>query len=71
MSKKPPLTCLDTTWLVSDARERALTDDELEALETHIATCAPCQSAKVQFEVLFRGLEAMLRAGGEPVPESD
>lgn len=71
MSKSKSLTCLDTTWLVSDARERALTSEEADALEAHIATCIPCQGASQQFEVLFTGLKAMLRAGGEPVQEID
>ena len=31
-----PLTCRDTTWLVSDARERALTSEEREALKAHV-----------------------------------
>lgn len=53
-----PLTCRDTTWLVSDARERALTSEEREALKAHVDKCAYCSRASVQFEMLFRQLEA-------------
>lgn len=55
MSRRP-LTCRDTTWLVSDARERSLTDEEKRDLIEHISTCAYCRGASVQFEVLFRQL---------------
>jgi hypothetical protein len=56
------LSCIDTTWLVSDARERPLTPDEIASLQAHIAACRHCQGARQQFEVLFRGIEALLRA---------
>ena len=48
------ITCRDTTWLLSDSRERALTDEELTALKRHIEECKLCQGASAQFEVLFR-----------------
>jgi len=68
MNGKRELSCLDTTWLVSDARDRPLTPGEMASLEAHIATCVPCQAARKQFEVLFRGMEALLHGadGTEP-----
>ena len=30
-----PMTCKDTTWLVSESRERALSKEELEDLEDY------------------------------------
>lgn len=54
--KRQTLTCRDTTWLVSDARERALTAEEQRTLAEHIAECPFCSRASVQFEVLFRQL---------------
>lgn len=53
----PDVTCKDTTWLVSDSRERELTDQEKADLAGHIATCEFCQGASKQFEVLFKELE--------------
>jgi hypothetical protein len=54
------LSCKDTTWLVSEARERALTSEERQNLEQHIATCLFCQGASRQFEVLFKQLDNYL-----------
>jgi hypothetical protein len=51
-----PITCRDTTWLASDARERALTDEEKAAFAHHIAECRLCQGASTQFEVMLRQL---------------
>ena len=55
--ERHPLTCRDTTWLVSDARERALTDEESRDLVEHVTNCPFCSRASVQFEVLFKQLE--------------
>jgi hypothetical protein len=55
--ERPSVTCRDTTWLVSDARERALTDDERQGLQEHVATCPYCSRASVQFEILFGQVE--------------
>ena len=55
--ERHPLTCRDTTWLVSDARERALTDEERHGLVEHVTNCPFCSRASVQFEVLFKQLE--------------
>jgi hypothetical protein len=60
-----PITCRDTTWLVSDARDRALTDEEKAALAGHIATCSLCQGASTQFEMLFRQLDHYLAGKNE------
>jgi len=55
--ERQSVTCWDTTWLVSDARERALTDDERQGLQEHVATCPYCSRASVQFEILFGQVE--------------
>ena len=57
---RAPITCRDTTWLVSDARERELTPEEKAELRAHIAECELCQGASRQFEVLFRQLKVHL-----------
>jgi hypothetical protein len=41
---------------VSDARERALTEEEKAALAHHVAECSLCQGASAQFGMLFRQL---------------
>lgn len=48
------ITCKDTTWLVSESRERALSEEELRSLNAHIADCSYCQGASRQFDVLFK-----------------
>jgi len=58
------ITCRDTTWLLSDSRERALTDEELTALKQHIEECKLCQGASAQFEVLFRQINRYFGAAG-------
>ncbi|AGK56716.1 hypothetical protein HYPDE_25158 [Hyphomicrobium denitrificans 1NES1] len=55
-----PITCKDTTWLVSESRERALSKEELEDLERHIAECSFCKGASTQFAVLFKQLDNYL-----------
>lgn len=55
--KRKEITCKDTTWLVSDSRERSLTDEEQRDLLGHISECTLCQGASTQFEVLFRQLK--------------
>ncbi len=45
---------------MSDARERALTEDEKAALAEHVAECSLCQGASTQFEVMFRQLKRYL-----------
>jgi hypothetical protein len=55
-----PLSCKETTWLVSEARERALSSEERQNLAEHIATCTFCQGASRQFEVLFKEIDNYL-----------
>lgn len=54
---KRQVTCKDTTWLVSESRERDLSEQEKSDLHTHVAECGFCKHASKQFEVLFRQLE--------------
>lgn len=54
------LSCKETTWLVSEARERALSPEERQNLEQHIATCSFCQGASRQFDVLFKQIDNYL-----------
>jgi hypothetical protein len=51
------ITCKDTTWLVSESRERVLSTEEQQKLEEHIATCSFCQGASRQFAVLFKQID--------------
>ena len=55
-----PITCKDSTWLVSESRERTLTQNELEDLQGHIAECPFCKGASTQFAVLFKQLDLYL-----------
>jgi len=59
------ITCRDTTWLVSDARDRALTDEEKAALAQHVAVCSLCQGASAQFDMMFRQLKRYLAGADE------
>ena len=61
MTDKGRVTCRDTTWLVSDARDRLLTEREQVALAEHIAECKLCQGASRQFGALFREVGAYLK----------
>lgn len=55
-----PITCRDSTWLVSCARDGALTPDEARQLADHLARCAACQVASRQFAQLFAQLDTLL-----------
>lgn len=55
-----PITCKDSTWLVSESRERTLSKEELLDLEGHIAECPYCKGASTQFAVLFKQLDHYL-----------
>lgn len=55
------ITCKDTTWLVSEARDRLLSEEEQQNLRHHISECPLCQGASKQFEVLFRQLGDYLK----------
>ena len=60
MTDKGTITCRDTTWLVSDARDRSRTESEQASLADHIAECSVCQGASKQFGALFREVGAYL-----------
>lgn len=55
------ITCRDTTWLVSESRDRSLSEEELQNLRQHISECPFCKGASTQFEVLFRQLGDYLK----------
>lgn len=60
------LTCRDTTWLVSEARDGALPAPELAALDAHLATCSACRTARQQFDLLFSQLDTLLAKPRQP-----
>lgn len=51
------LSCRATTYLVSEARDRDLTPQELASLQAHIDGCPHCQIASRQFENVFSQIE--------------
>lgn len=55
-----PITCRDTTWLVSAARDGELDEAGHAALQKHIADCPFCREASQQFTDLFRSLDLLL-----------
>jgi hypothetical protein len=69
MTDSGKVTCRDTTWLVSDARDRPLTKSEQAALAAHIAECSLCQGASKQFTALFSAVGAYLK-GDAPDTEA-
>lgn len=69
MTASGKVTCRDTTWLVSDGRDRRLTGSEQAALDEHIAECSLCQGASKQFALLFKQVGAYLK-GDAPDTEA-
>ena len=61
-----PITCRDTTWLVSCARDGALTALEASQLAAHLDGCAACQVASRQFGQLFAQLDTLLARDPPP-----
>lgn len=61
-----PITCRDTTWLVSCARDGALTAREANQLANHLAGCAACQVASKQFVQLFAQRDTLLARDPPP-----
>jgi hypothetical protein len=61
-----PITCRDTTWLVSSARDQPLTPQQARQLAAHLAGCAACQVASRQFAQLFAQLDALLARESKP-----
>lgn len=57
------ITCRDSTWLVSESRERQLSDAEQDRLKLHLSECEFCKGASQQFDVLFRQIEAYFGTG--------
>lgn len=66
MPTEAPLSCRDTTWLVSEARDRRLSAGEREGLHRHLATCAHCQLAAQQFRALFAQLDELFVRDASP-----
>jgi hypothetical protein len=56
------ITCRDSTWLVSEGRDRRLSNAERARLHRHIDGCPHCRVASKQFERLFAQIEALLGA---------
>jgi predicted anti-sigma-YlaC factor YlaD len=61
-----PITCRDTTWLVSSARDQPLTARQARQLDAHLAGCAACQVASRQFAQLFAQLDTLLARDTAP-----
>lgn len=66
-----PITCRDTTWLVSSARDAPLTPQQARKLAAHLAGCAACQVASRQFAQLFAQLDTLLARDGSPNDATD
>lgn len=54
------ITCRDTTYLVSEGRDRSLSDDEIAQLQGHLETCAECKIASRQFSQIYRLIDRAL-----------
>ena len=57
------LTCRQTTYLVTSARDTPLSGDQVAALDVHLAHCGACRTAQRQFGDLFAHLETLLARG--------
>ncbi len=66
-----PITCRDTTWLVSSARDGQLTPQQARQLAAHLAGCAACQVASRQFAQLFAQLDVLLARDARPDSATD
>jgi len=65
-NRTTPITCRDSTWLVSCARDGALTPAEASQLADHLAGCPACQVASRQFAQLFAQLDTLLAREDPP-----
>jgi predicted anti-sigma-YlaC factor YlaD len=59
-SEIAPLTCRETTHLVSEARDAPLDEAKRARLAGHLETCAACRIASTQFAQLFAQLDSLL-----------
>jgi predicted anti-sigma-YlaC factor YlaD len=59
-TEKTPLTCRDTTYLVSASRDAPLDREQSELLAEHLKTCGACRTASAQFAQLFAQLDSLL-----------
>ena len=66
-----PITCRDTTWLASSARDGQLTPQQAHQLTAHLAGCAACQVASRQFAQLFAQLDTLLAREAVPNDATD
>lgn len=55
-----PLTCRETTYLVSESRDAPLDSTQNERLAAHLQTCSACRTASTQFAQLFAQLDTLL-----------
>lgn len=54
------MDCRRSTRLLSEARERPLTEKEREDLRRHLEICPACRNCERQFETLRRGLRKLI-----------
>jgi predicted anti-sigma-YlaC factor YlaD len=54
-----PLTCRETTYIVSEARDGPLTAEQHARLNAHLETCDACRIASTQFAQLFSQLDTL------------
>lgn len=54
------ISCRESTWLVSEARDRLLNREETDGLQMHIDGCQYCQIAAQQFSDLLGNLAIVL-----------
>ena len=67
MTKKiQSLTCRETTYLVTAARDTSLDAEQLAALDKHLETCSACRTAKQQFAQMFDQLDTLLARDKQP-----
>jgi predicted anti-sigma-YlaC factor YlaD len=59
-SEIAPLTCRETTYLVSESRDAPLDEAQRARLAAHLETCAACRTASTQFAQLFAQLDSLL-----------
>ncbi|HEX7076943.1 MAG TPA: zf-HC2 domain-containing protein [Candidatus Eisenbacteria bacterium] len=57
------MNCRQTSQLLSEALDRALTHEEQDEIERHLAICPPCANCRKQFQELRRALRRFAYPG--------